>query len=1078
MRLFFSYAQSDEPFRHQLAKHLSLLKREGILDTWDAYEITAGTDRAQAIETHLNTADIILLLISADFIASDRYDTEMQSAIARHERNEAQVIPILLKPCDWKSAPFGKLQPLPRGGTPITGWEDSEAALAEIAQEIRRVAIALNPALAKTPKSPLKPSAPFPGVRLPENFVLRAEAFDAVKQKLLADDDRALVVSAIAGLGGLGKSVLAAALVLDIEVQARFEDGILWVTLGQNPDLQNLLGDWIRTLDKSRESYSATTLEAASSYLQRLLIEKRMLLVVDDAWNGAHVEHFRVGGAECRVLVTTREAQIDGAEYHALDLMSEDEAIALVRQKLKRRWKVEQEAEVKAFAKSLGYLPLALDLAANQVRDGLSWGELRREFEDERKAVALDVLDSSEAWEHLDENQQRKYSLQACFQLSLRRLKPEQLRQFAWLGVLPEDVSLDGRMAVTLWNLPKLKAKKALIDLLNRSFLTSGTEALEGEPTYRVHDLMHDTARGVIEQDALGDSIQNLASAHGQLLERYRQKHDRWDRLPNDSYIHRHLTWHLQQAEREDEIHALMAMSDEQGRNAWFEACDRIGQPAIFVQDVKRGWAIAEQSYEENSTGSIVLQCRYALITATLNSLVENIPASLMSAAVQCGYWTPEQAWAYVEQLHGNLTCSQAIAALAPHLSLLLAEQAVNRAMTIQNSYCQRDAFSGLWFGLPEISKPSSLSSLVLDLQVNITASYFIFKEHPPLSLEEASEVIRMARAMENFGSRRNALYQASGRIPKELLKEALEVASLIQDETYHAKALLTIAQHQPDFISEVIRIISSMANEYDRVQILLEVAKTYTDGLFPRLLDIARAVRNVDRKAELFLEATKRNSVYFAEALKAAQSIQNEDRRASVLYTLAQIDTADFAQLLEAAQSIQNEDRRASVLLMLASAQIDTADFAQLLEAAQSIQSESRRASVLCILAQIDTADFAQLLEAAQSTQSESGRASVLSVLVQKLPEAFQPQAFDLIHTTIHNPTRAKDFSDDLPRLPLTTLSLSDWQSHLHLLAYSTRAALMKDIATLYPAIAHLGGKEAIRGMVDAMREVCNQWK
>jgi hypothetical protein len=511
MRLFLSYAQADQDFRDQLVKHLRQLKRDRILDTWDAHEITGGTERNKAISEQLEVADIILLLISADFIDSDRYDTEMQRAIERHENQEARVIPILLKPCDWESAPFAGLEVLPKGGKPVTAG-DTETAFAAIAQEIRRVAIELNPALAKPAKVGMKLGAPLPGVRLPENFVERPEALNAVKALLLEKSEKPLVVSAISGLGGLGKSVLATALVLDPEVQSRFEDGILWVTLGQNPDLQSLLGDWIRTLDKSRESYSATTLEAASRYLQTLLIERRMLLVVDDVWIGAHVEHFRVGGAACRMLVTTREAQIEGAEVHALDLMSETEAIELVRRKLGRRWKQEQEAEVKAFAKSLGYLPLALDLAANQVRDGLSWGELRSEFEVERRAVALEVLDSPEAWETLDETQQRKYSLRACFNLSLRQLSAEQLRQFAWLGVLPEDVSLDVRMAMTLWELPRVQAKRVLVVLKSRSFLTSGTETLEGEPTFRVHDLMHDTARGLLEQNAIDDPLQSLQS--------------------------------------------------------------------------------------------------------------------------------------------------------------------------------------------------------------------------------------------------------------------------------------------------------------------------------------------------------------------------------------------------------------------------------------------------------------------------------------------------------------------------------------------------------------------------------------
>jgi NB-ARC domain len=205
--------------------------------------------------------------------------------------------------------------------------------------------------------------APLPRVRLPDNFVPRPDALNVVKAKLLGAEDKTLVVSAIAGLGGLGKSVLATAIVLDPEVQARFTDGILWVTLGQNPDLLSLLGDWIRELDKSREAFSANTLEAAARYLGTLLAERRMLLVVDDVWNAAHAEWFRVGGIGCRVLVTTREARLEGAEYHELDLMTEDEAIELVRQKLGQRWQLEQEAEVRAFANLLGRLPLALDLA-------------------------------------------------------------------------------------------------------------------------------------------------------------------------------------------------------------------------------------------------------------------------------------------------------------------------------------------------------------------------------------------------------------------------------------------------------------------------------------------------------------------------------------------------------------------------------------------------------------------------------------------------------------------------------------------------------------------------------------------
>ncbi|MBD1858520.1 MULTISPECIES: toll/interleukin-1 receptor domain-containing protein [Leptolyngbya] len=861
MRLFLSYAQPDQDLRDRLIQHLSLLKRERILDTWDISEITAGTEREPAIAQQIDQAEIILLLISAAFIASDRYDVEMQRAIERHENRQARVIPILLKPCDWESAPFAELEVLPKGGKPVTAG-DIETALSAIAQEIRRVAVELNPALAKPRKSVMKLGAPLPGVRLPENFVERPEALNAVKALLLEESEKPLVVSAIAGLGGVGKSVLATALVLDAEVQERFEDGILWVTLGQNPDLQSLLGDWIRTLDKSRESYSATTLEAASRYLQTLLIEKRMLLVVDDVWIGAHVEHFRVGGAECRMLVTTREAQIEGAEVHALDLMSEEEAIALVRQKLNRQWNPAQESEVKAFAKSLGYLPLALDLAANQVRDGLSWGELRSEFETERRAVALEVLDSSEAWETLDEKEQRKYSLRACFNLSLRRLSAEQLRQFAWLGVLPEDVSLDVRMAMTLWELPRVQAKKVLVLLKNRSFLTSETETLEGEPAFRVHDLMHDTARGLLEQNAINDpiqslqskvcnpksKIQNLALAHAQLLDRYRlQAEGRWDQLPNDGHVHRHLTWHFVQAGMEDEIHALMATSDERGRNAWFEACDRIGQPAIFVQDVKRGWEIAEQQYEENRTRAIVLQCRYALITATLNSLVENLPITIIVELVKQKYWTPEQAWAYVEQIQDEEKIATAIRVLAPYLPKLIFKLAVKKAKSIGNR-CSRASI------LYELAK--------------LESSYF----------EEALEATRLIES----DSRLTAILDELARSNTD----RFIVRQCVEDYCSYARTLYGLAQIESSYFEEVLITAIQAENfrersGYSNVEVIASISP-YEQNNFIE---------------SVFCSLVQLNSMSFSQLLAAVQSIINKFTRTSVLCKLAQIDSSFFCR-------------------------------------------------------------------------------------------------------------------------------------------------------------------------------------
>lgn len=145
LTLFYSYAHADETLRDELDKHLKLLQRQGIITAWHDRDITAGTEWATAIDANLNTADIILLLISANFLASDYcYETELTLALDRHTQGEARIIPIILKPCDWESAPFGKLQALPiahgAGAKAVTTWNNPDEAFLAIAQGIRKAA--------------------------------------------------------------------------------------------------------------------------------------------------------------------------------------------------------------------------------------------------------------------------------------------------------------------------------------------------------------------------------------------------------------------------------------------------------------------------------------------------------------------------------------------------------------------------------------------------------------------------------------------------------------------------------------------------------------------------------------------------------------------------------------------------------------------------------------------------------------------------------------------------------------------------------------------------------------------------
>ncbi|MDA2937875.1 toll/interleukin-1 receptor domain-containing protein [Acidobacteria bacterium AH-259-A15] len=138
--VFFAYAREDEELRDKVEIHLSLQKKQSLISTWHDREIAPGKDWEQEIDQQINSANVILLLISADFIDSDYcWGKEMARAMERHAAKEARVIPIIVRPCDWKKAQFGKLQALPRDGRAVTIWGNEDEALADIAAGIRSV---------------------------------------------------------------------------------------------------------------------------------------------------------------------------------------------------------------------------------------------------------------------------------------------------------------------------------------------------------------------------------------------------------------------------------------------------------------------------------------------------------------------------------------------------------------------------------------------------------------------------------------------------------------------------------------------------------------------------------------------------------------------------------------------------------------------------------------------------------------------------------------------------------------------------------------------------------------------------
>jgi hypothetical protein len=194
--VFFSYSHVDEELRDQLEKHLTMLKRQGVIETFHDRRIPVGSDLDRSISGELQRADVILLLVSPDFLASAYcYDIEMQRALERHSRGEARVIPVILRHCDWHSSPFGKLVATPRDGKPVKSFPDLDEAFLQVTQAIR-AAVAGHGSQASAAPVAARPIAPSPdqtapdprssNLRLPRSFTdvdkdrFRDEAFEYI----------------------------------------------------------------------------------------------------------------------------------------------------------------------------------------------------------------------------------------------------------------------------------------------------------------------------------------------------------------------------------------------------------------------------------------------------------------------------------------------------------------------------------------------------------------------------------------------------------------------------------------------------------------------------------------------------------------------------------------------------------------------------------------------------------------------------------------------------------------------------------------------------------------------------------
>ncbi|MBW4566215.1 MAG: hypothetical protein KME32_35135 [Mojavia pulchra JT2-VF2] len=820
---------------------------------------------------------------------------------------------------------------------------------------------------------PTPAGKPFQAPPLPTYYVDRPEYSQDFKNRLLkeSNDVRTLVVTAIHGLGSVGKSTLAAALAHDPEVQAHFCDGILWATLGQQPNLLSLLSSWVQALGDY--NFKATSTEAASNQLRTLLYDKAVLLVVDDAWNPEDAQPFNIGGARCQVLVTTREAaiaQVLGASTYSLDVMQPSQAIELLTKKLGRNLTDTETQSAEVLAKELGYLPLALELAAAQVAGGIFWTVL---VQDMQKEVArLRTVDDKAARDAADEACLKRLSLTASLNLSIQRLSKETQEKFIWLGILPEDVTITGQMVVTLWDMDDERdAADELGYLHSKALLLSGVPLVDGTPTYRLHDLFHDLARNLLTSpptpkrrgDFQGLGI-TLAHAHATFVEKYRQKTQDglWHTLPNDGYIHQHLVWHLEKAQRVEDIHQLLREESETGCNDWYKVRKHLGQIDGYLNDIDRAWKLIDASCTETILPKTIgRQFYYAFITNSFNRFASKIPPNLLVELVQQEIWSPQQSLAYAKNIPDPKQKTATILRLVAFLSQPLAEQAILLAFN---------------------------AAKIIKYELDFAESLIALAPHLPESL--LSEALTTARNIETEEYRVKVLIALIPHLSESLLSEALTIAKNVETAEHQLEALIALASYLPEILPEALKTARStqLINRTKYLSYLLP----YFPEILPEALNIAWNFyeRNQSRghlAVDLSTLASYCHDIV-PQALNAIRNIVNEKNN----------------KILNYEEEISNKIYVIKALKILAP-HLSHSSLSEALIEVWRIRNTKYQAQGLCILVPYLPKNFlSEILKKILTLLNKEDYVQVLCVLVPHLPQDLFLEALKVVRETDNN--------------------------------------------------------------------------
>ena len=482
-RIFVSYAHEDRPICERLLRHLGGLTHSGKVKAWSDREIVAGSEWDAAIRSELEAADLILLLISADFIGSSYCQTvELTRAVERHDQGLVKVIPILVGPCDWASLPISKLQALPKDEklrlVPLSSFPHIDEPLAQIAKSIRTLVEEAPMSLNEAP-APFVASSKAPAT-LPKrlaDFVGRKQELARIEKSFRKSASESAIWS-IVGIGGIGKTQLAieaAHRLLDLYPQGIVFRDLHGFASPADPPHQ-IMAEIIRDL-----GHSGPVPEDPGELYRNLLEGRQILLILDNAKDAAQIEPL-LPPAPVDVLITSRhKIWPDNGEQLDLGLLPADSAATLLAKILANSRKL-SKPEIEQLSNACGRLPLALRAAAGFLRKKRAWD------------VASYLSSLKNARNQLDD-------VPAVLGFSVESLAdddPKIAKCFFALTVFRSGIDIEAAAAV--WDASVDKARDVLDALYERSLLQLN-ETHDGHIRFGLLNLVRQSAKSYLTED-------------------------------------------------------------------------------------------------------------------------------------------------------------------------------------------------------------------------------------------------------------------------------------------------------------------------------------------------------------------------------------------------------------------------------------------------------------------------------------------------------------------------------------------------------------------------------------------------